>query len=680
MFCNKCGKELKDGVAFCIHCGAAVEARGTNNNVNQANYASQGGQVNYVSQGNQNQTYTTTVDKVYETEGSLGKVAPTPEKPKKKMPLRTRIIAIAVVVAFLVGSGLFVWFNPYTNNWLMRTVLNSEDYTRYVIGKNLKNLSSNLTDENIEILESAIASGVLGTHVSSDDQKRLDELDKELDEIDYDDYDTYSDYYDDWDELWNEKNEIYQKYEDARNALQCKIFADSLSGTSSVSAEVKLNDVIKDIIEENMGNEADSILWIDNANAKLSFNSTGDKASVDAGLNINKTNIASANVGIDSKTGVVYISAPNVLKDDVKATLVDTDSDEYKECVKTYENIMAAMPDAKTAEKILTRYITCVLEQIDDVDEDREKLEVGEVSQKCTTLSFTIDDKLGKNVAEAVLKEAKNDTEIKNIIKNVAKETGADPDEVIEEYEEGIESALDEIKDFDPEGEDYAKIKLWVNARGEITGIDVTPVGAAAEAIESELGGKAKFSAYDVVKGKKCASSIKVSMGSGNIVFEGEGTIKKNKRSMDCKIKAIGVEIADIKIRNFDEKKRKDGLFSGTIEISASETAKVTMRSALEYQLGEDAADMLANAKFVIEGNMDSANSGRMAVKLISDNEQIVKIEANTKRGNGNVSLPSKAKDITNEDIDDYLDSSKIIDALEEAGAPSELTDELEDY
>lgn len=634
MFCNKCGKEIREGVQFCTSCGEPVKPVNTADNYantanNQANYQTNY-QTNYQSNANQDQGQSYD----YDTAGYSTTKPVTPGKAKKpKMPLKTRIIAIAAAVAVIAGSGLFVWLNPYANNAFMKTILNSEDYTRYVIGKNLKKVSGNLTDENIKMIGSTVAMGTMSSV------------------MDYDyDYDSYS------------------SYSNRSEMLGYAMLANMMNCTADISAEVNLTDDIKDIIEDNMGREAENITWVDNAKITYSLDSETDKFGMGASANINNVDIASADVAMDFKEGDAYLSAPKLLPESAMTNVFDPEDEDYKEIVEMHKAIMDAIPDAKTTEELLTRYITCVLEQVEDVEEETEKLEVEDVSQKCTKLTINIDDKLCKRVAKAVLKEAKSDSQLKGIIKDVAKSMGEDPDDVIDSFEESIENGLENINEQETSGEDLAEVTLWVNSRGEIAGIDIEPEE-----------GDVKFSAYDVKKGKKCASIIEMSQGRQKITFSGEGEIKRNKRSMDFSLRAMGTDIAEVSISNVDEKKLKKGLFNGTVEMKIAEDTKQMAIQAIQYEVGEDIAEMLVDSKLVIDGNMESPNKGKATIKFVMNNKPVIQLSVNSQIGSGGkVNIPANAEEYDEDDLEDEVDFDAIIDAFEEAGAPDDLIDEME--
>ena len=138
MFCNNCGKEIGDGMQFCTGCGASVSPASQNDS--QQNVP------------NENVASTETV--YYATDGSVA------SKTSNKKPtggFRTRLVAIVVAVAVVAGSVLFGWLNPWANNQIMKLILNSEDYTAYVIGNSIKKISKNMTDEKIQMLASSAA-------------------------------------------------------------------------------------------------------------------------------------------------------------------------------------------------------------------------------------------------------------------------------------------------------------------------------------------------------------------------------------------------------------------------------------------------------------------------------------------------------------------------------------------
>lgn len=610
MYCENCGNELREGAQFCTHCGETVKSAEPTISDNQVW---------------QNQQTEATSATYYETEGSAAPETEVSIKKKKaKKPLKTRIIAIVAAVAFIAGSGLFVWLNPYANNAFMKLILNSEDYTRYVIGKNLKNLSGNLTDEKIKMIaSSALNRGMVMIGP------------------------------------YDQSNSV--------SMSQIAMSAAVADGSTEVSAEINMIPEIENLIEDNMDYDADMFTWVDNAKVTYSIDSSRDKFGMGAKAVINNIDICSADAAIDIEKGDVYLSSPELLGNPAKVNFVDPAETEYDERMEHYNKIIETVPNAEVTEKILTRYITCILEQIDDVEEESEALEVRDVSQRCTKLTFNIDDKMCKDVAQAVLKEAKNDSEMKGIIKDVAKAMNEDSDAVIKEFESAIQSELDNIKTWETSGEDFVEITLWVNARGEITGIDIIP--------DEGLGEDVSISVYDVKKGRKCASSAEVFVDGQKVTLSGDGEIKRNKRSMDLTLKMMGADIVDFSLSNVDEKSLKKGLFDGKLEIMLNDDLK----PMLGMYMDSEYSSLLFDAKIVMESEMESANKGKGTFTLLLENKQVIKLSVDSQIGNGNVKLPIDAKEYEDiSDIENKINTSLVLDALEKAGAPSEITDALE--
>ena len=106
----------------------------------------------------------------------------------------------------------------------------------------------------------------------------------------------------------------------------------------------------------------------------------------------------------------------------------------------------SAMPSPKALKSMKERYLTAVLDQVDDVDMNDDKLEVNGQSMKCTVLTVEFDEELQKSIAKAVIEEMINDSDLEDLFYNFMKEAnvesqGVDPDTIWEQFIKGLEDA-----------------------------------------------------------------------------------------------------------------------------------------------------------------------------------------------------------------------------------------------
>ena len=116
-----------------------------------------------------------------------------------------------------------------------------------------------------------------------------------------------------------------------------------------------------------------------------------------------------------SGSGAVY---GNIL--DLDDFGIDTD-----EAAEAIQAITAALPDSDTLSGLIEKYGKIVIDSVEKTTEEETTLELGGISQKCTSLRVDFDENQLKDTAKAVLEEVKNDKDIKDIVTKFAEAEAA---------------------------------------------------------------------------------------------------------------------------------------------------------------------------------------------------------------------------------------------------------------
>ncbi len=328
------------------------------------------------------------------------------------------------------------------------------------------------------------------------------------------------------------------------------------------------------------------------------------------------------------------------------------------------EKIAGALPNEEVTEKLLTRYIGIVLDSIEDVESEKDEIEVNGVTQKCTKYTAKIDGDVLVNALTAVLKEAKKDSDIEDIIKNVAKidELNLDADEVYDAFVSGIDEILDSIDESDvPEFE--IEYSCYVDNKGDIIGLEVEFEGGSVSYLSPE-------------NGKTFAEEIKINANGMTVLkIDGEGTKSGKKRTGDFVISMSGVDFAEIKVTDYEA---TDDVLKGKIEFKPSSGIMATITQGMGISgAPSELMDLLSSLSLEMEFDI-AKEKGSYGISLLSGSKMIVALECSAEPiENEDISAPSNAIDITNQSAlqswASKIDIQKFMSSLEDAGVPSSL-------
>jgi len=441
---------------------------------------------------------------------------------------------------------------------------------------------------------------------------------------------------------------------------------------AGAKGEVKLKltkdgaDFLKNFVMADLSWAKEAVITIDEDVSK-------DKMSIKADIGLNGTNIVSAECIVDLKNYMLYIKIPDVSSEFIKVSLgkmSGTAAPEGTSAVisSVMDQTVEALPDSKLLEKILSRYVGIALSAVDDVNKESDTLEVGNVTLKCDKYTVEIDGELLKEMITSVLKEAKKDKDLEKIIKDAVKAMdtlSADEDEVYDDFIDSIDDILENLDESEVPEEKLAEYVCWVNGSGDIMGIELDADGTTVTLLAPE-------------KGKNFAIDLKVKSGGTTVSFEGEGTKSGNKKSGEFKIRAMGMDIVEFTVEDFDTKTAEDGYFNGSITVELS-SGFLSMMGITESSDSASVYSILSDMKLKLD--MESSkkkNTALYTVSLIKDGDELFSFGVSGKEDKYNkIDTPKKALD-TNSSADmqkwaEKLDIKKFIDRLTKAGAPEDL-------
>lgn len=453
-------------------------------------------------------------------------------------------------------------------------------------------------------------------------------------------------------------------------------FADSVSSVDLSNAGVEgdvtvsVNDTILSLISTAAGMD---VSWLESASVAYDASVVDQMAKIDYDVLLNGTEIVGAEQVIDFNTLEQYISIPDFSDTALYMNTMGSSDMMYdpyssvSDSVAMLESFLEICPSQEILESIMRRYIGVVTGGFGSVDKSTESVEVGDVKQRLRILTATMDEDDLIDMALVLLETLAEDEEIEDIFRDMEELAGDDT--LYDSFLEAIDGAIMEVEDAADAGMPSFKITLvtYLNSSNEIVGMTfkVSSSGMKLEPIHW----------VTVESGKKFASELIVStsVGSEDIVIEGEGTNGKTK-SAEYVVTVQDVEYVTLELSDYvsDEKKGT----SGALRIIPSEEilemilSELDMDASISGIIGSQ--DLALELKF-----SDTENGASIDVSILADSKALITVSVSAKQKNPSaVEIPSNYVEDANEwaakfDIDAAAET--LISRLKNAGVPEEL-------
>lgn len=592
MFCENCGRLLKENDKFCQSCGKRVnrneDLSGDDTNIN-----------------NETLGDNASVQSPSVTQETLESIAEIPAiKPRKKW-LKPVIIAAALILL----SSIIAYAAPVIKNMAQKLYYSPEDYFKVVVKREIKESTNEIGAALSTISKS---NSLLG--------------------------------------------DIKEKYEITLQAGNA--FYDILD-----AANVDESDEIIDKID-----------WIKKITFSGEASRVGTDISYDMKASINGKKILTLDTAIDDSG--IYFDIPEL---NTKAIKIAFDSyDDYDNPFYAYKafmdssefqtlyEILELIPDKEITQNLLYRYICTVIDSVDNVSEDTEKLKAGDIKQKCTKLSVSVNEELLRKMLISFLKEVKADNEIKSIIKDFCELDAVDVDfeSVYSEMISGIDEIISEAVNTQVDREELVRFNVWVNNKGDLVGFGLEKDGVS-------------FSSISLESGKDYATKINAGAGFlSSVTFEGNGRTSGDKKSGTFYITAAGNKLAKI-VSEYNKKDSQNGIFNGKISLELTDFVNEQIMSVVSGEI----ASLVSDLKLTFESNIKPGKSEDVSLTLTKGSELcfLVSAKSQLQATPKEIDIPRNYSSVNDEeDMLDWLSGlslNKLSRNLKSAGAPHEITD-----
>lgn len=443
--------------------------------------------------------------------------------------------------------------------------------------------------------------------------------------------------------------------------------------STQTQATIQVSDSVTAILEEILGQEGIDLAlnWIDDISLDADANMKDGKMSADIGVKLNGSHLLTLSAAWDLETQIMWIGIPELsnayLEMDMEEVLGEDLSDFYPTMLQAqelYSQMVEALPTGAELEDMINRYIGIILDQMKDVEKTEETVEVDGLEQKLLvmTAEFSANDIL--DAATALLEEARDDEQVKDLLVGFAEIAGEDAASIEEYYTEGLDemiASIDDAREDAPKGK-FLTLETYLDSKDNIVGRTVTV---------STEGQKVKVSYITVTEGDKFAFEADV---ADTATVTGSGTIKDGKSTGEYVLEMMGVEYLTLKTENFYT--TDSGAFSGTFALYPE--------SALLDEMDLDSSILqMIGSNVGIQVSLDTTiETPSASFGILAGSTELISIDVSSKTGKaGSIALPEVTVDV-NDDAAGYawledLDLDTVLKNLEKTGIPSEYMDSI---
>ncbi len=463
------------------------------------------------------------------------------------------------------------------------------------------------------------------------------------------------------------ENKALEGYSDDVSQLY-GVATDEYIGAAGKEMEYKINlsDEAYVLIEENADLD---LSWIKNASIKMRTERKDGNTKADVSLNLSDKEILGIIALINANDGDGYITVKSLTDKYIKLDMGGLDEQQiYND--PEFEKLMPTDAELK---ELLKKYVKISIESIEDVEKSTKTITVEGMNEKVTVLTLHLDEEALKRIAENVLTELKKDEKIKEYIDGMAQYlvdkglVNDEPEEAYEEFLDGIDEAIDDLSDWeyegDEDGEDIVTLTNYVNSAHMI-------VGRVVE-VEGE-----EILTYKVASKKdKLALYAEVE----NVVISGICTKSDDKINGTFDVEIESTSMFTVELVDFDVKNFKKGTPQGTVKLSLTEDAYEAM------DLPSKAESIVSLLSPTLSITFDCNDSSTRIIAAVQNKDKdIVSVEMTVNDIDvSSVEMPDEEDVYPSDYTEEWaatLDMNKLFENLYEAGVPQEVLVLLQDY
>ena len=330
--------------------------------------------------------------------------------------------------------------------------------------------------------------------------------------------------------------------------------------------------------------------------------------------------------------------------------------------------ISKALPDAKTVEKILNKYLKEAIVLIEKAEKSEGTLSVGDVSADYTVLKATIDPDTAAKIVEKLAPELKADPDIKKIILDVAAAAGEDGEAKYKEFTDKLDEYISDPNKIKETVKRDIVSSVYLDKDSQVHGRVLDNGEKKIELLMPETDGNFGLLLRTTES------------GSEKLQLQGSGKRSGDKLTGDLDLAVEGEYYGVLALDGFDIEKAKDGYFIGGMDLRPS----ASVWSKLAESLAESGRELPESVRSILETlvfHLDmNTGKDKADIKLTVSNgsAKFITVAADTEKSAAKALTPLTGVessewlgDITGEKL------GKIVESLGKAGVPQAYTDLL---
>lgn len=447
--------------------------------------------------------------------------------------------------------------------------------------------------------------------------------------------------------------------------------SEALAGGAQISLTLRAGDDMWDLLMDDTGTD---LSWLSELGLNMDVNARDALAQAELRLLLEGKKLLDLDVICDSDSEKIWLAIPDLSSDYLEMNLAELglNPGDLENSMESVSALQAALPSEETVNTLLKKYITIVLESIEDADKETEELELDGLTQNATALTVKITETELLNIALRILEEAKNDQALKDIVVGLgAYIDSMNPDsegtDYSAEFTDAVENAIRELNDAlaGASADNYIRITTYVDSADKVIGrtFKVASEGEAAQTLYYRT----------VTQGDDFRFKASVS----EFVMTGSGTVKGNVLDGEYSVTVSDTEYLALKISDFDQSKLEQGYLSGTIRLEPS-------ARLIEELAGS--SDMSVFADLALELKLDTSDTAASVdIDVFANDSLLVGLTLSSKATeSGSIKTPSSRDTVNATDEEEVaqwiqdMDFDTLLRDLKAAGVPSEYVDALE--
>ncbi len=438
-------------------------------------------------------------------------------------------------------------------------------------------------------------------------------------------------------------------------------FLENLKKDSTVTTS--LNLTVDDDLAELVSIDG-SLSWVNDLKLVLNQKTTADKSQINAMLNISGKDIISVDAIMNGKDNSLYLALPELSKKYLGVNMSDIMPTSTQLQSISNADLAKALPSPETVKKLTDRYYKLALSHIEDVQKTSEKVTVEDITQKCTVITFEIDEDIAEEIAKAVIKELKKDDDVKEIIKDfekVLKDAGVynSDESLYSSFKDALEEFEDEAGEISSE-DGTLEISQYIDSSHNV-------IGTVIDADGDEV-----LNSITIRKGTKVATEIII---GEELEIVGNGEVKKNIFEGEYEISFDGDTYCKLYVSDFDIKRYEKGELKGTYKFEPTDE----LMDVIPEEIGDVLSVLDPQLEFVFD---DTETTSKTEINILNGKKTLIGISIDSKiKESAKISVPSDSVDVTDEDaVNEWistLDGEKVIAALEKTKLPDTFIEQV---